>query len=67
MNKNVKALEKVLEATLSISDIDKQAAAFREKVFAKMLDLRADGDALEKIISADFWPLPTYAEMLFVL
>ncbi|MRR52907.1 MAG: glutamine synthetase type III [Deltaproteobacteria bacterium] len=67
MNKNVKALEKVLDATLNISDIDKQAAAFREKVFAKMLDLRADGDALEKIISADFWPLPTYAEMLFIL
>jgi len=67
MNKNVKALEKVLDATLNISDIDKQAAAFREKVFAKMLELRADGDALEKIVSADFWPLPTYAEMLFIL
>jgi glutamine synthetase len=67
MNKNVKALEKVLEDTLNISDVDTQAAAFREKVFAKMLELRADGDALEKIISADFWPLPTYAEMLFNL
>jgi len=67
MNKNVKALEKVLEDALNISDTDKQAAAFREKVFAKMLELRADGDALEKIVSADFWPLPTYAEMLFIL
>jgi len=67
MNKNVKALEKVLASALNISDVDKQAVAFREKVFAKMLDLRADGDALEKIVSADFWPLPTYAEMLFIL
>jgi len=67
MNKNVKALEKALEDALNISNIDKQAAAFREKVFAKMLELRADGDALEKIVSADFWPLPTYAEMLFNL
>jgi len=67
MNKNVKALEKALENALNISDIDKQATAFREKVFAKMLELRADGDALEKIVSADFWPLPTYAEMLFNL
>jgi len=32
-----------------------------------MLTLRADGDALEKIVSADQWPLPTYAEMLFIL
>lgn len=67
MNKNVKALEKVLEDALNISDVDKQAAAFRENVFAKMLELRADGDALEKIVSADFWPLPTYADMLFIL
>ena len=67
MNKNVKALEKTLDATLKISDVAEQAAAFRKNVFAQMLALRADGDALEKIISADQWPLPTYAEMLFNL
>jgi glutamine synthetase len=67
MNKNVKALEKTLDATLKISDVAEQAAAFRKNVFAQMLALRADGDALEKIISADRWPLPTYAEMLFIL
>ncbi len=67
MNRNVKALQKALDDALNIADIDKQADAFRENVFATMLELRADGDALEKIISADFWPLPTYAEMLFIL
>jgi len=67
MNTNVKALEKALEAALNISNVEKQAVAFREKVFAKMLELRADGDALEKIIAAEYWPLPTYAEMLFIL
>jgi glutamine synthetase len=67
MNKNVKALEKTLDATVKISDVAEQAAAFRKNVFAQMLALRADGDALEKIISADHWPLPTYAEMLFNL
>jgi glutamine synthetase len=67
MNRNVKALEKALDDALNISEIDKQAAAFRENVFAVMLELRADGDALEKIVSADFWPLPTYSEMLFIL
>ncbi len=67
MNKNVKALETTLDATLKISDVAEQAAAFRKNVFAQMLVLRADGDALEKIVSADQWPLPTYAEMLFIL
>jgi len=67
MNKNVNALEKTLDATVKISDVAEQAAAFRKNVFSQMLALRADGDALEKIISADHWPLPTYAEMLFKL
>jgi glutamine synthetase len=67
LNSNVKALEKALESALSIADLEKQAAACREKVFTKMLELRADGDALERIIGAKYWPLPTYGEMLFIL
>ena len=34
MNKNVKALEKTLDATVKISDVVEQAAAFRKNVFA---------------------------------
>ena len=32
-----------------------------------MQALRADVDALEAIIPADLWPVPTYAELLFKL
>jgi glutamine synthetase len=64
---NTKALEKALEEAQNIADADKQAAAFRADVFTKMLELRASADALEKIIAAKYWPLPTYREMLFVL
>lgn len=67
MTANAKALEKALESALNIADIEKQAAAFREEVFAKMFELRATGDVLEKVIAAKYWPLPTYREMLFVL
>nr|WP_239027983.1 glutamine synthetase III [Geomonas subterranea] len=67
MSANTKALEKALEDAVAIGDADKQAAAFRESVFTKMLELRTTGDALEKIIAAKYWPLPTYREMLFVL
>ncbi|WP_224983433.1 glutamine synthetase III family protein [Geomonas agri] len=67
MSANTKALEKALEDALNIADAEKQAAAFRANVFAKMLELRTTGDALEKIIAAKYWPLPTYREMLFVL
>lgn len=67
MSGNTKALEKALENALNIADAEKQAAAFRENVFAKMVELRATGDVLEKIIAAKYWPLPTYREMLFIL
>jgi glutamine synthetase len=67
MSSNTKALETALENALNIADADKQAAAFRADVFAKMLELRATGDVLEKIIAAKYWPLPTYREMLFIL
>jgi len=30
-----------------------------------MDDLRADADALEQITAADFWPYPSYGDMLF--
>jgi len=67
MSANTKALEKALESALNIADADKQAVAFRESVFTKMLELRTTGDVLEKIIAAKYWPLPTYREMLFIL
>jgi glutamine synthetase len=67
MSSNTKALEKALENAQSISDVTKQAAAFRADVYTQMIELRASGDALEKIIAAKYWPLPTYREMLFVL
>ena len=67
MSSNTKALEKALESAQNISDVTKQAAAFRADVYTKMLELRANGDALEKIIAAKYWPLPTYREMLFIL
>ena len=67
MSSNTKALEKALEAAQNIADAAKQADDFRSEVFTKMLELRTSGDALEKIIAAKYWPLPTYREMLFIL
>jgi glutamine synthetase len=37
-----------------------------EKMKAAMADTRAAADALEGLVPADLWPLPTYAEMLFL-
>ncbi|MBF0386969.1 MAG: glutamine synthetase III [Candidatus Omnitrophica bacterium] len=37
-----------------------------EKMKAAMLQARAAADELEGLVPADLWPLPTYAEMLFL-
>ncbi|MCX6998646.1 MAG: glutamine synthetase III [Kiritimatiellaeota bacterium] len=44
---------------------DKKAAAYRDLVVPAMAELRQAADALEPIVGAEYWPLPTYAEMLF--
>ncbi len=62
------------EATVELSNAandfpeDPLAAAeyIRDNVKPKMVALRQAGDALEGIVSADLWPLPTYRDMLFI-
>ena len=41
------------------------ATYFRETVFAIMQELRAVGDSMETETSAEYWPYPSYGEMLF--
>ena len=38
---------------------------FRYDVFIKMGELRAAGDKLETIVGAEYWPIPTYGDLLF--
>jgi len=63
---NVEALDAVTDKVGKMGDIIKQAEKFRDDVVAAMNKVRCDADELEKIIDADIWPLPTYAEMLFI-
>ena len=42
-----------------------EAHYYRYTVFATMEKVRAAADALEVITSAEFWPYPSYAEILF--
>lgn len=42
-----------------------KAVAFRDMVIPAMASLRRVADSMESVVSADAWPLPTYAEMLF--
>ena len=48
------------------NDVLKQAQDYRDSVIPAMQSLRESADELEPIVDADLWPLPTYAEMLFL-
>ena len=61
-------LEKnVQEANAMTNGAYEHGVYYRDVVFKAMEALRIDGDKLETIIDADLWPLPTYAQMLFML
>jgi glutamine synthetase len=43
-----------------------EAAEGAEAEIVAMVNLRATVDSLEAIVPAEFWPMPSYAEMLFI-
>lgn len=49
----------------AIEDLQEQANAYAEKVIPAMEALRAEVDALECIVERDYWPVPTYNDILF--
>jgi len=65
--KNVTKLEGATVRARKISDTVKQAKAYRDKVFPTIQALRVDIDALELLVPADLWPVPTYVDLLFNL
>lgn len=59
-------LEQAIETAAHLhGDTRAQAVAYRDLVFAGMGALRQDSDLLETLIDAEYWPLPTYSELLF--
>ena len=67
---SVSIYEKVNELEKKVKSLKKENAAvqadeFKNDIIPVMESLRADVDAAEKITSADFWPYPSYGELLF--
>ena len=41
------------------------AVFYRDRILTGMEDLRSDLDEMERLTAAEYWPLPTYGELLF--
>ena len=62
----VEKLEKAAEKASKPGKTNLQARSYRDDVIPAMLEVRAAADALEMLVDATLWPLPSYAEMLFM-
>jgi len=68
LNGNLKVKLDELEKALDHEDSDvlKHATHFKDSVIPKMNAVREVADKLETMVDSQYWPLPTYAEMLFI-
>jgi glutamine synthetase len=66
MRKNILQLDKAAIKAGKIADAIKQAKLYRDEVIPAMEELREVADKLETVVDADLWPIPTYADMLFL-
>ena len=57
-------LEKAVEDSRSMEDMLERARFTRDRILPVMAEIRAAGDALETIVGKEYWPLPTYQELL---
>jgi glutamine synthetase len=66
LQNGVDNLEKVVTSAGGTEDVVARAEDYRDNVIPAMQAVRQASDGLETIVDADIWPLPTYAEMLFL-
>ena len=58
-------LEKAIISLGSAEDIIAESAAIRDTLLPKMGELRAAADEAETLVSSEYWPYPSYGDMLF--
>ena len=58
-------LEEVTNKAEEMEEGAEQGHYYHDVVFAAMNELRAVSDEMETITSSDYWPYPTYDELLF--
>ncbi len=62
----IAALETAVDKAAATKGTEKHAESYRTDVVPAMEALRQVADDLETVVDAKIWPLPSYAEMLFV-
>ena len=61
----IEVLEEKVNVAKGIKDVAERALFYGEEVFNAMNELRAVGDEMEVSTAADYWPYPSYGELLY--
>ena len=61
----VKRLSGAIETANNAQGVAKKAVLFKDIILPAMTEIRKAADELETLVSADYWPFPTYGELLF--
>ena len=63
--RDVKALENALVSAKAAAGASDSAAEFRDQVIPAMNELRVVVDEMQTVTAKEYWPYPTYGEILF--
>ena len=63
----VKTLEQALSNANKADGAQKLSVYYKDEVLPVMAKLREAVDRLEQLVSEDFWPMPTYGDLLFTI
>ena len=61
----VDALQEAVAALDALGDMRAEAGCVRDTLLPRMAELRAVCDEAETLTAADYWPFPTYGDLLF--
>ena len=64
---SIEALEKAVDGSRECENYTQSANYYKDEVIGAMNRLRAAADSLEELTSAEYWPYPSYGDLLFSL
>ena len=67
IEKSVEALEATLVKLSTVTEITALSETIRDKLLPKMAELRAVADEAEVLTAKEYWPFPTYGDLLFAM
>ena len=65
MDEKVSELEQIMLNLRECEEIKEESCVIRDRVLLKMDELRGLADKAETVTAEEYWPFPTYADLLF--